>query len=118
MGYANKGLREGIEREEVGGTGCERWDMTESQFCLLTSLAPLTDCQTGGCACRRGRKGKMFVPGGNKVEKGNGRREDSIAGRREGVGITGKLVEGGQGEGGRGHLQSQQWGRFYSPPGL
>ena len=58
----------------------------------------------------------MFVPGGSKVEKGNGRREDSIAGRREGVGITGNHAEGGHGEGGRGHLQSQQWGLFTRPP--
>ena len=33
-------------RKEVGGKGCERWDVTEPQFCLL-SVSSVTDCQTG-----------------------------------------------------------------------
>ena len=55
--------------------------MTETQVCLL-SMSSVTDCQTGGVVeFEEEGRGK----GGNsQVEKGNGKREDSIARGGEG----------------------------------
>ena len=96
--------------------------MTETQFCLL-SMSSVTDCQTGSVGEFDEGKGEEGRGKGGKrqVKKCNGKREDSIAGGGDGVGITGnyckgELKEAERGKRGGGPFTKSTVGSFYPPP--
>ena len=56
--FEGKNLGCCLSRKEVGKKGCERWDVTETQFCLL-SVSSVTDCQTSGVVgFKEGKEGE------------------------------------------------------------